>query len=46
MYGKTRKNKVKNEDIRRQIGIAHIKDKLRENNLRWFDHVGRRSRDV
>ena len=46
MCGKTRKDKVRNEDILRQVGIEPIKDKLRENCLRWFDLIGRRSRDA
>ena len=44
--GKTRKDKVRNEDIRGQVGIAPIEDKLRENRLRWFGHIERRSRDA
>ena len=46
MCGKTRKDKVRNEDIRRQVGIAPSNDKLRENCLWWFVHIGRRSRDA
>ena len=45
MCGKTRKNKVRNKDIR-QVGILLIEDKLRENRLWWFGHIRRRSRDV
>ena len=26
--------------------MAPIEDKLRENRLRWFGHIGRRSRDA
>ena len=46
MCGKTRKDKVRNEDIRHQVGIVPIEDKLRENRLWWFGHIGRRSRDA
>ena len=46
MCSKTRMDKVRNEDIRRLVGIAPIEDKMRENCLRWFDHIGRRSRDA
>ena len=42
--GNTRKNKVRNENIRLQVGIAPIENKLKENRLQWFDHIGRRSR--
>ena len=37
--------KLEMRDIR-QVGIALIKDKLRENRLQWFGHIGRRSRDA
>ena len=30
---------VRNEDIRTKIGVAPIEEKMRENRLRWFDHV-------
>ena len=33
-------------DIRHQVGIAPIKDKLRENHLRWFGHIRHRSNDA
>ena len=46
MCGKTRKDKVRNEDICCQVGIAFIEDKFRDNRLRWFGHIGCRSRDV
>ena len=44
MYGKIKLDKVRNEDIRRQVGIAAIDNKLRENHLRWFGYIGRRSK--
>ena len=42
MCGKTRKDRVRNEDIRKMVGVAPIQDKLREKRLRWFGHVQRR----
>ena len=42
MCGKTRKLKVRNKDIHRQVGIAPIENKLRENHLWWFGHTGRK----
>lgn len=39
---KKRKDKMKNEVIRYNLGIAYIEDKTRENRLRWFDKVYRR----
>ena len=46
MYGKTRMDKVRNEDIRSLVGVAPIEDKMRENHLRWFGHIGRRPTDA
>ena len=34
MYGKTRMDKVRNEDIRSLVEVAPIEDKMRENRLR------------
>ena len=34
MCGKTRMDKVRNEDIRSLVGVAPIEDKMRENRLR------------
>jgi len=33
MCGNTRKDKVRNEDIRTKIGVASIEEKMRENRL-------------
>jgi len=33
MYGNTRRDNVRNEDIRTKIGVASIKEKMRENHL-------------
>ena len=46
MCGKTRMDKVRNEDIRSLVEIAPIEDKMRENRLRWFGHIGRRPTDA
>ena len=42
MCGKTRKDKIRNERIRRYLGVAPIEDKIRERRLTWFGHVRRR----
>ena len=39
MCGNTRRDKVRNKDIHTKIGVTHIEEKMRENRLRWFDHV-------
>ncbi|RXH87370.1 hypothetical protein DVH24_034270 [Malus domestica] len=46
MCGHTRKDKIRNEDIRGKVGIAEIEGKMRENRLRWFGHVQRRHTDA
>ena len=37
---------MRNEDIRTMIDVAPIEEKMKENCLRWFGHVRRRSTDV
>ena len=46
MSGNTMRDKVRNEIIRKKLGVAPIEDKMRENRLRWFGHVKRRPRDA
>ena len=46
MCGNTRRDKVRNGDIRTKIGVASIEEKMRENFLRWFGHVRRRPTDT
>ncbi|VFQ63202.1 unnamed protein product [Cuscuta campestris] len=46
MCGKTRLDRISNEVIRRQVGMAPVEDKLREARLRWFGHVRRRDVDA
>jgi len=46
MYGNTRRDKVRNEDIRTKIYVAPIEEKMRENRLQWFGHVRRRPTDA
>jgi hypothetical protein len=40
--GHTRKNRIRNDDIREKIGVASIQEKLVQHHLRWFDHIQRR----
>jgi len=46
MCGNTRRDKVRNEDIRTKIGVTPIKEKKRVNRLRLFGHVRRRPTDT
>ncbi|VFQ92574.1 unnamed protein product [Cuscuta campestris] len=46
MCGKTRLDRISNEVIRRQVGLAPVEDKLREARLRWFGRVRRRDADA
>ena len=39
-------DKVRNEDIRSLVRVVPIKDKMRENRLQWFDHIGHRPIDA
>jgi len=36
------KDKVRNEEVRRRVGVSELGQKLREGRLRWFGHVYRR----
>ncbi|KAG2634251.1 hypothetical protein PVAP13_2NG197403 [Panicum virgatum] len=41
-YGHTRRDRVRNEVIRKRVGVAPIEEKLTQHQLRWFGHVQRR----
>jgi len=42
ILGVSLKDRKRNEDIRRTVGVASIMDKIREARLRWYGHVQRR----
>jgi hypothetical protein len=38
----TRKDRIRNDDIRDKVGVAPIQEKLVQHRLRWFGHIQRR----
>jgi hypothetical protein len=40
--GHTRRDRVRNDDIRDRVRVVPIEDKLIQHRLRWFGHVQRR----
>jgi len=36
-------DRIKNEVIRKKVGVEPIEDKMRETRLRWFGHIRRRN---
>ena len=40
--GNTRKDRVRNDDIRERLGVAPVEEKLVQHRLRWFGHIQRR----
>ena len=43
--GVTVKDRIKSEDIRKELGVGSIRSKARESRLRWFGHVHRREQE-
>ncbi len=43
--GLTRWDQVANEDVRKRLGVAPIKEKMLESRLRWYGHVVRSAED-
>jgi hypothetical protein len=39
--GHTRKERIRNDDIRDKFGVAPIQEKLVQHRLRWFGHIKR-----
>ncbi|PWZ30868.1 Coiled-coil domain-containing protein SCD2 [Zea mays] len=44
--GHTRRDRVRNDDIRERVGVAPIEEKLMQHRLRWFGHIQRRSEEA
>jgi len=45
IFGKTVRNKVRNEEIRERKDVESIKEHLRDQCLRWFDYMERMDRE-
>ena len=41
MSGHTLRDKICNEDIRKGLEFANIKETMKENRSKWFEHVQR-----
>jgi hypothetical protein len=41
ILGKTRRHKIKNDDIREQLKVDDIKYDIERNRLKWYGHVMR-----
>lgn len=46
MCGYTRRDRIRNDDIREKIGVAPIEEKIIQHRLRWYGHVQRRPPDA
>jgi predicted ArsR family transcriptional regulator len=40
--GNTRRDRVRNDDIRERLGVTPVEKKLVQHRLRWFGHIQRR----
>jgi hypothetical protein len=40
--GNTRRDRVRNDDIRDRLGVTPVEEKLVQHHLRWFGHIQRR----
>jgi hypothetical protein len=43
IYGNTRRDQVRNDNIRERLRVAPVEEKLVQHHLRWFGHIQRRS---
>ena len=46
MCGHTLMDRIRNQEFRDKLGVAPISEKMRENKLRWFGHVQRKTFDA
>jgi hypothetical protein len=46
MCGHTMMDRLRNQEFREKLGVAPLSAKMRENRLRWFGHVKRKTYDA
>ena len=46
MCGNTMMDRIRNQEFREKLGVAPLSAKMRENRLRWFGHVQRKTHDA
>ena len=46
MCGNTMMDRIRNREFREKLGVAPLSAKMRENRLRWFGHVQRKTHDA
>ena len=46
MYGDIMMDRISNQEFKEKLGVALLSAKMRENRLRWFRHVQRKTHDV
>ena len=46
MCGHTMMNKIRSQKFREKFGVTPLSAKMRENRLRWFGHVKRKTYDA
>ena len=46
MCGKTMMDRIRNQDFMEKLGVTPLSVKMRENRLRWFGHVQRKTHDA
>lgn len=45
VVGKSRKDRIRNVDIRREVGVRSLREKIGRNQMRWYGHVKRMSEE-
>ena len=46
MSGKTMMDRIRNQEFREKLGVTPFSAKMRDNRLRWFGHVQRKTHDA